>query len=281
MRFRSGGLWYEHSILLAPPLATLIAPFRSVHEDHVQHDWLLAEAQRLRARVYLEDGAIEAAQVSASGRFVHPLDRDSWHLLTLNSDGEVSGCLRYSQMDLVSFYRLEVARSALARSREWGMRLRHAVERKRADARFRGVAYAELGGWALTEKTRGSREALRMTLTVYALTQFLGGAVGTTTATKRHHSSTILRKLGGTPLVSDGMELPAYYDPQYKCEMEILAFDSDCPNPKYRSCIDDYRQDIANLTVICAEPCLDTSRVEYRRPIGVPANGVSLSPVLN
>jgi hypothetical protein len=247
--------------------------------DHFHHGWLLGEAQRLRARVYLEDGAIEHNQLSSGGRFVHPLDRHSWHLLTLNKSGEVSGCLRYSQMDWVSFYHLEVARSALAYSHEFALPLRRAVEKKRADARRRGVTYAELGGWALTQEIRGSREALRMALTVYALGQFLGGAVGTTTATRRHHSAKILRKLGGKSLVSDGVELPAYYDPQYKCEMEILAFDSDCPNTKYGSCIDGYRQDIANLSVICAET--DFDRARYRKPISIPSDGVSLSPVLN
>jgi hypothetical protein len=273
MKFCPCESWYERSILLAPPLATLIAPFQALQADHFRHQRLLAEAQRLRARVYLADGAIERNQISRDGRFVHSFDRNSWHLLVMNSRRQVSGCLRYSQMDWVSFYHLEVARSALAYSQEWGIPLRKAIEKKRADAQRRGITYAELGGWALSEEIRGSLDALRMALTVYALTQFLGGAVGTTTATKRHHSSTILRKLGGKALSSDGVELPPYYDPQYKCEMEILGFDSYRPNPKYSAFIDDYRQDLCNLRVICAEAYRDSNSVE--RP-GITGNARDL-----
>jgi hypothetical protein len=253
MKFCPDDSWCERSILLAPSLADLIAPFHAVQADRFRHQRLLAEAQRLRARVYLEDGAIAPNQVTRDGRFVHSVDRNSWHLLVLNSRQQVSGCLRYTQLDWVSFQHLEVARSALAYSQEWGIPLRKAIEEKQADAHRRGITYAELGGWALSEDIRGTRDALRMVLTVYALTQFLGGAVGTTTATKRHQSSTILKKLGGRVLSSDGVEIPSYYDPQYKCEMEILSFDSQCPNPKYGASIEDYRQYLRDLTVLCAE----------------------------
>jgi len=225
--------------------------------------------------VYLEDGAIEPNQVTRDGRFVHSIDRVSWHLLVLNSRRQVSGCLRYTPMDWVSFYHLEVARSALAYSQEWAIPLRKAVEKKRAEAQRRGIMYAELGGWALSEEIRGTRDALRMALTVYALTQFLGGAVGTTTATKRHHSSTILKKLGGRALTCDGVELPPYYDPQYKCEMEILSFDSHCPSPKFSASIEDYRQDLRNLSVICAEAYPDSNS-----PM-TSGNARDLSPVLS
>lgn len=254
MRSRAGDFWSARTILLAPPFASLSETFQSIQVDHFQHSWFLAEVQRLRGRVYLEDGAIERRQLSADGRFTHRQDDHSWHLLITNSQGQVSGCLRYSMVDRPSFHHLDVARSALAFSGKWGMRLRKAIEAKVEDAARREIGYAELGGWALTEEVRGSCEALRMALVLYALTQRLGGAVGTTTATTRHQSSTILKKLGGVGLISDdGSELPPYYDPQYKCEMEILGFDSNTPNPKYKPWVEECRQQLANLTVVCAE----------------------------
>jgi hypothetical protein len=67
----------------------------------------------------------------------------------------------------------------------------------------------------------------------------LGGGIGIATATRRHGSSSILRRLGGRPLVIQGTELPSYYDPQYGCEMEILRFDSEEPNPRYEVWIND------------------------------------------
>jgi len=249
----SGEFWSARTILLAPPVASLTEVFQSVTVDYLQHMWFLAEVQRLRGRVYLDDGAIDADQLSLDGRFVHPHDKASWHLLFTNSIGEVAGCMRYRLAGEAAFHHLDIARSALARSDKWGVRLRNAVEAKRADAVRREISYAELGGWAFAEEIRGTRQALRMAVTVYALAQMLGGAVGTTTATTRHHSSTILKKVGGSGLVSDGLELPPYYDPQYKCEMEVLGFDSHTPNPKYKVWVEECRRHLANLTVICAD----------------------------
>lgn len=253
MMLGSARLWSAPTILLAPPLANLTEIFQSVKVDYLQHEWLLAQVQRLRGRVYLKDGAIEARQLSPDGRFVHPHDKTSWQLLVTNPIGQVSGCLRYHLADEASFDHLDIAQSALAGSDKWGKRLQKAVEARKADAQRRQIRYAELGGWALVEEMRGSRLALGMALTVYAIGQLLGGAVATTTATTRHGSSTILKKVGGTGLVSDGLELPPYYDPRYKCDMEILGFDAHCPNPKYEVWVEECRRHLANLTVICAE----------------------------
>jgi hypothetical protein len=234
-------------------MANLSDVFQSVKVDCLQHEGFLAEVQRLRGRVYLNDGAIEARQLSADGRFVHPHDESSWQLLVTDSMGQVSGCLRYRLADEAPFDDLDIAQSALACSDKWGRRLQRAVEAQKAEAQRREIKFAELGGWALVEEMRGSRLALGMALTVFALGQLLGGAVATTTATTRHRSSTILRKVGGTGLVTDGLELPAYYDPRYRCEMEILGFDAHRPNPKYKVWVDECRRHLANLTVICAE----------------------------
>lgn len=264
----SGGFWSASTILLAPPLARLTEIFHSVKVDCLQHAWFLAEVQRLRGRVYLHDGAIEGRQLSSDGRFEHPHDQTSWQLLLINSLGRVSGGMRYRPADEASFHHLDIARSALAKSDKWGVRLRKAVEAKRADAQRREISYAEVGGWALTEEVRGSRQAFRMAVTIYALAQLLGGALCTTTATTRHRSSTILKKIGGYGLASDGLELPPYYDPQYRCEMEILGFDSHFPNPKYKLWVEESRRHLANLTVICAESVY--SGLEY---LGLTAAG--------
>jgi hypothetical protein len=88
--------------------------------------------------------------------------------------------------------------------------------------------------------------------------KMLGGAMGTTTATFRHRSSAILRKMGGYGLLSGGVELPSYYDPQYECEMEILGFDSDKPNPKYSGWIQECHWRLRHLNVVCSGlPCED------------------------
>jgi hypothetical protein len=90
-------------------------------------------------------------------------------------------------------------------------------------------------------------------LHVCALARLFGGALAITTATFRHRSSSILRKLGGQALVNDdGIEIPSYYDPQYDCEMEILQFDSDRPNPRYLGHIHNYGQSLTRIPAIGA-----------------------------
>jgi hypothetical protein len=68
--------------------------------------------------------------------------------------------------------------------------------------------------------------------------------------TTRHHSSSILRRLGGASLVDGEEEIPPYYDPDYGCEMELLTFDSTKPNPRYADWIHDCHHVLSNLVVI-------------------------------
>jgi hypothetical protein len=266
MRTASRSFESDHLILLAPPFGDWSTNFDSFEIDSFRYERLMADAQRLRGQVYLQDGAINPRQLTLDGRLVHPHDEQSWQLLVMNADGGVSGCARYSPKEHdVSFSELGVAGSALAHCPSWGDRLRRAVESKRAEAARRGYGYAELGGWALIEKLRYTPEAVRISMNVYALMKLFGGALAVTTATVRHRSSSILRKLGGLGFSSGGVELPSYYDPQYNCEMEILSFDSDHPNPKYSGWIQECHRKLKNLTVLCADPCeiYDTPTLEY------------------
>jgi hypothetical protein len=257
-------------ILLAPPFGDWQARFDSIEVDAIHHRHLLAEAQRLRARIYLQDGAIHRHQLSSDGGFVHSHDDQSWHLLVLDAHGRVSGCVRYSPHNHhVSFSELGVSTSALARCRNWGESLRHAVESKRAEARRRGYVYAEVGGWALIEEMRHTREMLRLSMYVGGLMKTLGGALAVSTATLRNRSSSILRKLGGHGLHCGDVELPTYYDPQYACHMEVLGYDSDFPNPKYTGWIQECHRKLRDIAVVCGG---------YRDNWRVPISALSLKP---
>src|SRR6202451_4193484 len=134
------------------------------------------------------------------------------------------------------------------------MRMREAVEAELDCARRRGVWYVELGGWAVCESLRCTTEAIRTLLTVYALSQVRGGAVGLSSATTRHHSSSILRRIGGRPLKAKGVEVSPYYDAQYACEMELLSFDSESPNQRYAGWIRDCREVLHQLPVVVGAP---------------------------
>ncbi|MBI3279847.1 MAG: hypothetical protein HYZ57_08410, partial [Acidobacteria bacterium] len=220
-------------VLLAPGSGFVPEVFRKVQVHKTLHQSLVAGAQRLRGHVYLSDGAIEQRDLSQDGRHVQDADDKSWFVLTVRGAAEVVGCARYRpHAPHVQFDELSVSRSALARSPLWGQRLRAAVQADITDAHHRRLSYVEVGGWALASDVRCTTEALRIALSMYTLARLLNGALGITTVTTRHHSCSILRRLGGRSLLDDGVELPSYFDPVYKCEMEILRFDSASPNPR-------------------------------------------------
>jgi len=241
-------------VLLAPPTARIPDSFARVETSSYRHKRLLLGAQRLRGKVYMEDGAIRESEVSRDGRHRHPADERAWHLLSLDGHGDVCGCSRYiAHPNTVAFSQLGVRRAALARSREWGTTLRTAIDSEVAQARRRGLAYVEVGGWALDSSMRRTAEAVRIALATYSLARVLGGCIGITTATRRHCSAAILRRIGGRRVQVDKVEIPPYYDPQYECEMELLRFDSGEPNPRFESWIEDLRSYLTATLVVQSE----------------------------
>ena len=237
-------------IVLAPGDCDVPDSFLQVEEDPERHETLLADIQTLRGARYLQDGAITPSQISADGRHRLSVDEQSWHLLAIK-DGKVCGGARCRKSsNRIAFRDLSIGASPLAQSDVWGMKLRAAVEADLELARRKDVAYIEFGGWAVAEELCCTTEALRIALGVYSLSRSLGGCVGITAATRRHHSSSILRRIGGRPLTVDGVELPPYYDPQYSCEMEMLRFDSSFPNPRYEGWIEEIRAHLLAAPVV-------------------------------
>jgi len=111
---------------------------------------MLARLQRLRGSVSLEDGAITEADLTPDGRHLSPVDERAWHVLAVEAGGHVRGCVRYLAHDPdVSFSDLVIRNSALAQNLDWRGKLRRAVEADVALARARGLAYVEVGGWAI------------------------------------------------------------------------------------------------------------------------------------
>lgn len=242
-------------VLVAPPVAALPASLRNVVAAPDQRAGLVREVQRMRGAAYLADGAIQPHELTADGLHQTPEDAHSWHLLFVNPERRVTACVWYRQHDAdVSFEDLRARYCPLAFQPEWGARLWYAVESELARARRDGLRYAEVGGWAVAKESRGASEGLLLALAVYSLGHELGGALGMAAATVRHSSSTILRELGGSRLQSGDDEiLPPYYDPKYRCFMELLRFDSRLPNAKYASLIEMIRQKLACVPIVASE----------------------------
>ena len=173
----------------------------------------------------------------------------------------VTGCAWYLEhRSDVRVRDLRVRNSPLARMSEWRGKLWKGVEAELNRARAAQLNYAEVGGWAVSEQSRCTSEGLVLALAGYSLGRICGDCLGITTATVRHCSSSILRRLGGAPLQTEGGAIPSYYDPRYKCEMEILRFDSRSPTRNTAS-IEGLREKMATVPVIMREAA---APVRYR-----------------
>ncbi len=244
----------QRLILLAPSAESVGDGFRNVTFDRHRHAERVREMQRLRGKVYLEDGAIERRQLSTDGLHRTPEDERSWHLLMLGRDSRISACAWYLEHEnTTSIQNLRVRNCPLAATESGRERLHAAVKSEIDRARQDGLRYAEVGGWAVSKQCRCTSEGLLLALAAYSLGRRLGGALGITTATVRHSSSTILRRLGGSHLEVDGTVVPPYFDPKYNCEMELLRFDSRRPNAKYAGLIELLRDRLTNVAVFASD----------------------------
>lgn len=216
----------ERLVLLAPPHAVVSRIFKNVENNPNEHRERLQEIQRLRGDIYLTDGAVKPEDLSQGGLHQTPEDEKSWHLLMLNKQREITACVWYLAHPSTTAPNMLRARHCPAGLRKktragfWS-----AVNGELERARLEGLSYAEVGGWAVTKGSRCTSEGLVLALAAYSLGRLFGGALGMTTATVRHSSATILRHLGGAPLLANGVEVAPYYDPKYKCQMEVLRFD--------------------------------------------------------
>jgi hypothetical protein len=257
----------DQRLILLAPTASVPAFFKNVEHDTLRHLRLVRDMQRLRGKIYLDDGALDRNQLSAEGLHETAEDHKSWHLLMVDSHQHVTGCAWYLEHpNSVGVDDLRVRHTPLARSAEWRSKLWKGVESELTRARRERLRYAEVGGWAVSERSRCTSEGLVLALAGYSLGRICGGCLGITTATVRHCSSSILRRLGGAPLAADGAPVPSYYDPRYGCEMEILRFDSRRPNPKFNDLIERLRERMASVSILAPSTMHMRVRPGYYEP---------------
>lgn len=244
--------------LLAPAHAGQLLSSAPIAVNPGLHQHYLSSLQCLRAGAYLEDGAIEPRQIDGSGRFWMDGDEESWHFLLVDDQGRVVACLRlFLHLNTVSFERLRLNRSSIAGDPLWSAKLRMAVESDLAEARRANIGYAELGGWAIAPDYRCGKAALETLLASYAWGQMIGGCLSSCTATVRHRSAVILRRIGGESLYVHGEPIPPYTDPRYGCLMEVLRLDSRVITPRFVRMVEETRQKLEASTII--RPSLSSS----------------------
>ncbi len=260
----------DQRLVLLAPTAAVPRFFKNVEHDPVGHLRLVRDMQKLRGKVYFKDGALGREQLTSDGLHDTAEDHKSWHLLMVDGFRRVTGCAWYLEHPTsVGVDDLRVRETPLARSAEWCGKLRQGVESELKRARRESLRYAEVGGWAVSERSRCTSEGLVLALAGYSLGRICGDCLGITTATVRHCSSSILRRLGGSPLAADGAPVPSYYDPRYGCEMEILRFDSRRPNPKFNDLIERLREGMASVPILAPSAVRLQNRRMFYEPAAV------------
>jgi hypothetical protein len=241
---------HDRLVLLAPPHARIAHHFPdSFCADPARHDQLVAQVQHLRGRVYLEDGALRPDQLTSDGRHKTTEDERSWHLLMLDQRRRVTACIWYMEHEAAaSIHELRVRSCPLATAEDG--RLRDAVHAELARAREERIPYAEVGGWAVSKHSRCTSEGLMLILATFGLSRLFGGALGVATATSRHSSAAILRRLGLSRFEVHGAQLKPYYDPKYDCEMEVLRFDTRLASAKYHHLIERLKPNLVHVPVV-------------------------------
>lgn len=229
----------------------------------------------------MEDGAVQPCELTPDSRHVLPIDQHSWHVISIEKNGELSGCLRFLEESHASrFDELWLHDAAVAHCPSVGAKIRQAVEGEMARARKERLRFGEVGGWAISKHRRCSWEALRIVLSTYGLLQLLGGCIGLATATVRHGSAGILRKIGLGTLFAGDTPVAPYYEPQYGCQMEMLRFDSRRANSRFNGWIEELTWQMADASVI-ASGQQARARVWHGVPVDASASGLAKSASAN
>jgi hypothetical protein len=231
--------------ILAPSVEPIPSSSFRTNVDPKLHSKLLFDLQLLRGNA-LREYCPFAAGLTADGRHFQSADAESWHVLLEDEDGRVRGCARYRPVN-GGFNQLGARESSLAKSHTFGSAVRRAIENHIRRARAANMQYGEAGGWVLCPEIRCSTAAINIALMTFALADRLGGGMGITTATTRHQSASILRRLGGHRLGG----LPAYYDPKYGCVLEILGFDMKSLRAQFARKLDELRGCLNGIQIVC------------------------------
>ncbi|HEY7388817.1 MAG TPA: hypothetical protein VH640_09925 [Bryobacteraceae bacterium] len=270
MRLSPGSSSGGRALLLLAPLGKEPTSFVDVIGDREVYGSVLAEMQKFRGQVYVSEGNLESSDLTADGRHLQLADHESWHLLTLDEHGAVAACGRVLiHRPGASFADFLISHCALAHSDGWGYLLQQAVEEQAQLARLQGMHFAEIGGWAVARHLRCTTEAVRLVLAGFALGQLLGGVAGISTANTGHHSSSILRRIGGTPLGVGEIAFPSFYEPLYRAELEILCMDSFRLNRPYDRYVQDCLTDLETATVIASVPAVRPFQHNFVRDVSL------------
>ena len=212
------------------------------------HHRRLEQIQRLRGRVYVEDGALHPSLLDTDGKHLTAFDHDHWHILVTDEQDEVCACfllIRYPEdarfEDLKLYELIDRMSPALRPIYEASVRA------FMSEASGQNLGFGEVAAWAVRGDVRNRPSSLMFSFAAWALYQLLGESLVVGAPTTRHNAATILRRIGGFPLRFSGFPLQRFYDDRYGCDMEIIGFNSCEPLLKYSPIILEIRDHMETL----------------------------------
>jgi hypothetical protein len=236
--------------VLAPHRLPPLDPFVMTCPDEGLYRQTLDDIQRFRGAVYMDEGAIAATALDDQGRHREPIDERSWHLFLLGRSGFLGGCIRMTRYESRPQCSELKAHALIERMEPAAAAKYRAAVQAFVDQIYQaGLSLYETGGWAVARDFRHSRKALLLALACWALPGLIAPGRALTTATTRHRTADMIRWLGGCRLSHDGAELPAFFDPYYGCDMEILGFDR-YPHGDYGKTAEDVEDVLLHALVV-------------------------------
>lgn len=244
---------------------TVIPPlFRSTDSDWVigerfsgpaDHKAAVSEVQRFRGRIYIADGAIPASALDEEGRHYQEFDFENYHLCLMDPEQRIRGCFRLRLHDPATEIRDLRLHNVIERMPSGLAALCHgALTSLFVLSRREQIRIGEVGGWAVDQEFRHRRAMTLLPFAAWSLYQILGNAIVLASATNRHHSSAILKRIGGFALMHGDEQLPRFMDEFHGCEMELLGFDSRRPHPKYEKIVAELKRFLLTKTHIVSVP---------------------------
>ena len=212
------------------------------------------DIQRFRGYVYVQDKAIPTSALDTQGRHVSEYDYHAWHLILRDRRQDLCGAIRVGIVAYGAENRnmddLQIVQYLSRMTPEGKAPLETSVMAFLNRCYSLQPSICEPGAWAVAEDVRKGRLAPVLAASIWSLLRAVGGAAGVATATTRHQSSEILRKMGGFELFADGLPLPAFYDAHHDCLIELVGFDSGYLNPRLEATVLEVEEYINDLPII-------------------------------
>jgi hypothetical protein len=238
--------------VVAPSVAHVPEWLSNALVNDAMYQNMIDEIQRFRGNVYVHDKAIPASSLDKEGRHYSDYDYQAWHIIFRDRREDLCGAIRVGLVSCTDtdVEDLQVLRFLAKMPDDQRTPLEAAVRGFLGNCRLLQPSICEPGAWAVAEDVRKGRLAPVLAASIWSLLRVVGGASGVATATTRHGSADILKKMGGFDLILNGVPLVPFYDSYHACYMELVGFDSSYLNPRLEATVTEVQEYMGLLPII-------------------------------